>query len=595
MKRRQFWVGLGLSFLMVAVMVPSVLLTSCTSKTTTTTTPAVTVTTTTTVAANTPVYGGTMTMLNDLCAEDPPSWDIGTTENGGVTSVYMTPYLEPFFNGDIDTYGPRGTNAFSFLFPQFIPTQYLHGNIAQSWSFQQSPLSLTITLKKGIMWTGNSNIPMAARELTAADCAFAETRQFKAPSMAPYFTWITDCVAVDNYTFRYDFATYNAQWQFFLLYGGGLAFPFAPESANATGNGGSANWKNAVGTGPFMMTNFVDGASCTFTKNPNYWGKTTIAGTSYNTPFINSLVFLIVPDTSTQLSAIQTGKVDMYTQESLINSSTLTQQAPSLIQEKWPADNIDVMRMNRLGNGPLQNLQVRQALTEATDFATIAQNVYGGGDIFTWPVPSSSPSYTPLSKQSAQIQALYSFNTTAAKQMLTTAGYPNGFTITITVDSAIAKQTDEATIIAADWAKIGVTVQIVQMNATAESAARDNLTYTGLINFGLSIADPTMCVSYYENSNMSAIYAKGEPLDVLATAILQEQDPVKQQSDITAFCPQAILDCGILAMPNADIVNCYWPWLKNYYGEVEAAYHSQIPMISELWIDQGLKTSLGYH
>jgi len=46
------------------------------------------------------------------------------------------------------------------------------------------------------------------------------------------------------------------------------------------------------------------------------------------------------------------------------------------------------------------------------------------------------------------------------------------------------------TIIAANWAKIGVTVQIVSMNATAESAARDNLTYTGLINFGLSIARP---------------------------------------------------------------------------------------------------------
>jgi peptide/nickel transport system substrate-binding protein len=285
----------------------------------------------------------------------------------------------------------------------------------------------------------------------------------------------------------------------------------------------------------------------------------------------------------------------LYTQESLTNSSTLKQQSPDLIQKKWPADNIDVMRMNRLKSGPLQNLQVRQALTEATDFATIAQNVYGGGDIFTWPVPSSSPSYTPLNQQSAAIQALYSFNTTEAKQMLTAAGYPNGFTITITVDSAIARQADEATIIAANWAKIGVTVQIVTMNGTAESAARDNLTYTGLITFGLSIADPTMTVSYYQNSNMSAIYAKGEPLDLLATSIMQEQDPAKQQSEITAFCPQALLDCGILAMPNADVVNCYWPWLKNYYGEVEAAYHSQIPMVAELWIDQGLKTSLGYH
>jgi peptide/nickel transport system substrate-binding protein len=591
-KRRQFWVGLGLSFLMVAVTVPSLLLTSCTSKTTTSTSA---VTTTTTAAANTPVYGATMTMLNDLGSEDPPSWDIGTSENGGVTSVYINPYLEPFFNGDIDTYGPRGNGAFSFLFPQYLPTQFLHGNIAQSWSFQQSPLSLTITLKQGIMWTGNANIPMAARELTAADCVFAEIRQFQAPSMAAYFTWIQDCVVVDNYTFKYDFASYNSQWQFFLLYGGGLAFPFAPESANATGNGGSANWKNAVGTGPFMLTDFVDGASCTFTKNPNYWGKTTINGKVYNTPFIDKLVYLIIPDPSTQLAAIQTGKVDLYTQESLTNSSTLKQQSPDLIQKKWPADNIDVMRMNRLKSGPLQNLQVRQALTEATDFATIAQNVYGGGDIFTWPVPSSSPSYTPLNQQSAAIQALYSFNTTEAKQMLTAAGYPNGFTITITVDSAIARQADEATIIAANWAKIGVTVQIVTMNGTAESAARDNLTYTGLITFGLSIADPTMTVSYYQNSNMSAIYAKGEPLDLLATSIMQEQDPAKQQSEITAFCPQALLDCGILAMPNADVVNCYWPWLKNYYGEVEAAYHSQIPMVAELWIDQGLKTSLGYH
>jgi peptide/nickel transport system substrate-binding protein len=104
-----------------------------------------------------------------------------------------------------------------------------------------------------------------------------------------------------------------------------------------------------------------------------------------------------------------------------------------------------------------------------------------------------------------------------------------------------------------------------------------------------------MPVSYYQNSNMSAIYAKGEPLDVLATAIIQEPDAAKQQTLITSFCPQAILDCGILAMPNAPIVNCYWPWLKNYYGEVESAYHSQIPMVSELWIDQNLKTSLGYH
>jgi len=95
------------------------------------------------------------------------------------------------------------------------------------------------------MWTGNSNIPMAARELTAADCAFAETRQFTAPSMAPYFTWIKDCVAVDTYTFQVMILP--------LITGNGnsscytAAASHSPSLRNLpilTGNGGSANWRN---------------------------------------------------------------------------------------------------------------------------------------------------------------------------------------------------------------------------------------------------------------------------------------------------------------------------------------------------------------
>ena len=79
-----------------------------------------------------------------------------------------------------------------------------------------------------------------------------------------------------------------------------------------------------------------------------------------------------------------------------------------------------------------------------------------------------------------------------------------------------------------------------------------------------------------------------------ATAALQEEDALKQETDVTQFCKDALLDCGILPMTNPFRLNCYWPWLKNYYGEVDAAYHSQIPMIRELWIDQALKSSLGY-
>ena len=76
-------------------------------------------------------------------------------------------------------------------------------------------------------------------------------------------------------------------------------------------------------------------------------------------------------------------------------------------------------------------------------------------------------------------------------------------------------------------------------------------------------------------------------------AIVGEQDPVKAQVLSTQFCKDALLDAGFIPMANPDIILCYWPWLKNYYGETDAAYHNQIPMIARMWIDQNLKRSLG--
>ena len=36
--------------------------------------------------------------------------------------------------------------------------------------------------------------------------------------------------------------------------------------------GDYTDWKNVVGTGPVMLTDYVEGASKTWTKNPDYWG-----------------------------------------------------------------------------------------------------------------------------------------------------------------------------------------------------------------------------------------------------------------------------------------------------------------------------------
>jgi peptide/nickel transport system substrate-binding protein len=50
-----------------------------------------------------------------------------------------------------------------------------------------------------------------------------------------------------------------------------------------------------------------------------------------------------------------------------------------------------------------------------------------------------------------------------------------------------------------------------------------------------------------------------------------------------------------IGFANPYMLNCYWPWVKNYYGEISAGNYSDVmPMIREMWIDQALKTKLGY-
>jgi hypothetical protein len=53
-------------------------------------------------------------------------------------------------------------------------------------------------------------------------------------------------------------------------------------------------------------------------------------------------------------------------------------------------------------------------------------------------------------------------------------------------------------------------------------------------------------------------------------------------------------DAAWMQFANPLALNCWWPWMKNYYNEVDAGYHNYMPMIQRMWIDQSMKKSMGY-
>jgi ABC-type transport system substrate-binding protein len=583
---------LGLSFLMVASLISASVLTSCNKSTTTS------ATTTATTAANTPVPGGTLTVATDWMNEDPGGFDAGLTPKPWSTAVWDSPFLCWMMIGDVEKYGPRGSNAFPFQTTEMVPEQYLMGPVGQSWEIQTAPsVTFTFHIRQGIMWAGNSLLGMAPRELTSDDVVYSMKRSEIGTMVEGNYKFITDRIAVDRYTVKLVCSSFDANWAYYLGYGYMPGMITCHESGDATIGGGSEDWKNQVSDGPFIISNYVSGSGVTYTKNPNYWEKTTINGKQYQLPFIDTLVYPIIPDEASRIAALRTGKLDWWGATPTTYASSLTQSSPSLVQKTYPSDRIFLVKFNRIDNQYLKVKDVRRALMIGTDLGTIRDLVFPGGDLLGWPVAQGDPAYTAIENLPASTKSLFTYDPTTAKQMIAAAGFPNGFKVTLQIQANDEKQANFAALLVDQWAKLGVTLTIQVMDSAAFTAAGNDRTYD-INTMIMSTANPIVPENWAHTvpnpPNNSNIYSLTEPFTGMYQTMIAESDVTKRTQDIKTLAIAMIDDAGWIPFANATNLNCYWPWMKNYYNETDTGYHNAIPMISRIWIDQTLKKTLGY-
>jgi len=585
---------LCLSLVLVASLISASLLTSCSSSSTTNSSVSTTTnTTTTTAAASTPQTGGTLTVLNQYYTQDPAGFDPQLNQMPWSGSIWVTPFTDWLAVGDIEKYGPRGNNAFSFQIDQGVPEQYLSGQVLTSWKIDlsSSPMTITFNVRHGIMWSGNPLDNMKPRELTADDVAYTFKRAFAAPTVQGVYTFVSSVTATDRYTVVIDITQFNANWAFNLMDGLFAGNTICPEWGDTTAQGGSEAWQNTVSDGPFTITNFVSGTGATYTKNPNYWGTTTINGTQYKLPFINSLVYPIIPDESTAVAALRTGKIDWWYWVPTTYESSLS--STGMLHNSWTTGKVDSYELNRLDNLYLKNKSVRQALMLATDFNTIANLSYPGGKVFDWPAMQGDPAYVPLNQMPSNIQDLWTYNPTKAQQMLTAAGYPDGFSLAINIDATVPREQDVAQLLVNQWAKVGVKATINAIDPTAVETNLDKLTYD-VTYYGFTVSNFINMGTRVLSSELGSTYTAAEPFDNLFSTMNQEPDPVKRVADEKTLSLAMLDDCGWIPMADQVADNYWWPWMKNYSGEIETGYENKMPMIDRVWIDQSLKTSMGH-
>jgi len=141
------------------------------------------------------------------------------------------------------------------------------GQLAESWE-QVDPLTVVVKLKKGINWQDKA--PVNGAELTAEDIAFSFNRQRTSPKSAKQILGlIADVVATDKYTVMFKMKVQDAD-QMQNITCGKYVTVYPKAVIDKFGN--MDDWKNLVGSGPFIMTDATPGNAYTFTRKSQLLG-----------------------------------------------------------------------------------------------------------------------------------------------------------------------------------------------------------------------------------------------------------------------------------------------------------------------------------
>ena len=491
------------------------------------------------------------------------------------------------------------------------PDRYVKGHLAESWEFTD-PSTYVIHLRKGIHWQDIP--PVNGREFTADDVAYHYQRLFglgsgMAPS--PYhatlvtaYRYLLSVTAVDKYTVAFKWKVANPEFIRETLQANALVQCLeAREAVEKWGD--VSDWHHAMGTGPFILQNFIPGSSATLVKNISYWGYDERYPQN-NLPYVDKLKILIIPDDATALAAMRAGKIDIIEGISLEQAQEIQKTNPEILQFPSPSsvETIDP----RNDKPPFNDIRVRKAMQMAIDLTTIAKTYYGGN---ADPNPSPLTSKymigwgLPYENWPQDLKDEYTYNPAAARKLLADAGYRNGFQTNIVADAA--GDLGLLHVVQSYFTQVGIDMEIrpvetaTWMSFVKSGHKHDQLAQrTGQGQLGLSY-EPIrhlngLMTGYPHNYMMvsdpifDGFYNKA----MVASGVDDTKKIVRDANEYVARQHFTISLC------QTNTYSLYQPWLKGYTGQNGAtSAETGGPQLlffypARFWIDRKLKKSMGH-
>ena len=198
-----------------------------------------------------------------------------------------------------------------------------------------------------------------------------------------------------------------------------------------------------VGTGPYKFVSRTPQESIVLEKNEDYWGEKA---------HLDKITLKIVADADMITTSLKGGSIQMFPR---LTSNQVAQLDDSFTVYEGTMNLVQALYLNNAVK-PFDDVRVRQALSYAIDPQKIMDMIADGKGVAV-----GTSMYPGLEKyHMPELADMYAQDFDKAKDLLNQAGYPDGFSMTITVPSNYKPHMETAEVIVEDLKQIGVDAKI---------------------------------------------------------------------------------------------------------------------------------------
>ncbi|MBF0541851.1 MAG: ABC transporter substrate-binding protein [Nitrospirae bacterium] len=312
-------------------------------------------------------------------------------------------------------------------------------DIASSWEISEDGLHYIFYLNKGVKFS-------TGREVTAQDFKYSFERVLAKETRSPN-TWVFEKVKEINVINDYclEITLKKPFSPFLSMLTMTTAYVVPKEEIVRLGRDFSLN---PIGTGPFVLKEWLPFSRLVLEANPHYF---------MSPPKAKGIYYKVIPEDLTAITEFELGKIDIITLSG--QSYAMFNKNPERKPFIHKLKGIDTYYLGlNCSRFPFDNPEIRGAVAMAIDRKKILETFYNGrGRIATGPVPEQ------LSKWHAPIEI--KFDPITAKKIISSIS-PNGINVTMYLSSD-QEIVDIAEIIQSYLKTAGINVTLRQLEWTA--------------------------------------------------------------------------------------------------------------------------------